>query len=275
MERHQSFSAQVLKYSFFQSLWWYFLIPLITLARVQVTRLPVPSGVPKRVVLCKVLVFVELTCVLSAASSSHLLWACTYLMWHRPERGSHVYELGTLSSRFAGVCNLKRHPAHFGVGLRFFQSEAGVLCWQEQNVSVCVIGTSLSDFRKHVARWGKRPVGRGGSVLTGPWLVKSKCISRWRRELLSSSESRTRRMFLKLYITCVLKFAPNFSVILRTVVFPGSSGWVGMIDNGCQVQGWCLFRLYLDAVGHFSPLPQTGAYIMRAIWLKDSPHHLS
>lgn len=62
-----STSAEV---QFFQSLWWCFLIPLITLARFQMTRLPLPSGVPKRVVLCKVLVFVELACVLSAASSA-------------------------------------------------------------------------------------------------------------------------------------------------------------------------------------------------------------
>lgn len=50
----------------------------------------------------------------------------------------------------------------------FFQGKAGVSSWQEQNVSVGVIGTRLSDFRKLVAGWPRGTAGRGGSVLAGP-----------------------------------------------------------------------------------------------------------
>lgn len=52
-----------------------------------------------------------------------------------------------------------------------FQSKAGVSGWQEQNVSVCVTGTSLSDFRKHVARWAGELCDPAGRFGRGPWLV--------------------------------------------------------------------------------------------------------
>lgn len=110
----------------------------------------------------------------------------------------------------SGVDNLSSSLLTLGSGW-VFQSKAGVSSWQEQNVSVCVIGTSLSDFRKHVARWARELWDAAGRFWLGLRLLKKMkerfTIYKWILHKEDVSE-------VIYSITCILKFSRNFSGIV-------------------------------------------------------------